>query len=281
MLSILRTLKSYVCIVLGSGILAFGLTQFLAPLKLSSGGVSTISIIMLYVFKVPLSITTLVVNAALFAVGFKFLEKSSLVKTVVGVVSLSAALEICSHFPTYSEDIFVAMAFGGVICGIGIGMVVREGASTGGSDFAALMIHRLVPHVSVATVMIVIDCAIVAVSGIIFRSLTITVYSMIALCIAGKITDMISLWGNDAKFAFIISPRYKEISDEIIDRFDRGVTGIYCKGMYSSGDTTMLLCVVNPREMPKLIAMVKSYDKNSFVVVSDAKEVLGEGFKEI
>lgn len=273
--------KQYFIIALGSAILAVGLNQFLVPLKLSSGGISAVGAIMLHLFGVPLSVTTLVLNAVLFVFGFKSLGKSGVAKTVAGIIFLSLFLEICTYFPVYTEDTFIAMAIGGVLCGLGVGLVVREGASTGGSDFAALMLHKLMPHVSIALIIMIIDCTIVAISGFVFKSLTVTVYSIISLYVAAKVTDALQILGNKAKFAFVISPRHDEIANEIMERFERGVTGIYCKGMYSKGDKTMLLCVVSPKEMPQLVATVKKHDEEAFVIVSDAKEVLGEGFKEI
>lgn len=279
--SIKQITRQYGFIALGSAILALGLNQFLVPLKMSSGGISAIGGIMLHLFNVPLSVTTLVLNAILFIFGFKYLGKSGVVKTVAGIVFLSFFLEVCTYFPVYTADMFIAMVIGGVLAGIGVGLVVREGASTGGSDFAALMIHKFLPHISVAAIIMSIDCTIVAISGLVFKSLTVTVYSMISLYLSAKITDLVMVVGNKAKFAFVISPKYEEIADEIMREFERGVTGIYCKGMYSNGDKTMLLCVVSPKEMPKLVQTVKSHDKTAFVIVSDAREVLGEGFNEI
>lgn len=279
--NIKQIIRQYGFIALGSAILALGLNQFLVPLKMSSGGISAVGGIMLHLFGVPLSVTTLILNAILFVFGFKYLGKSGVAKTVAGIIFLSFFLEVCTYFSVYKSDMFIAMVIGGVLAGIGVGLVVREGASTGGSDFAALMIHKFMPHISVASIIMAIDCTIVAVSGVVFKSLTVTVYSMISLYLSAKITDMVMVVGNKAKFAYIISPRYAEISEEIMREFERGVTGIYCKGMYSNNDKTMLLCVVSPKEMPKLVETVKKHDKSAFVIVSDAREVLGEGFKEI
>lgn len=276
----LQILKQYGMIALGSAILAPGLNQFLVPLKLSSGGISAVGGIMLHLFHVPLSVTNLICNAVLFLFGFRYLGKSGVAKTVAGIIFLSFFLQVCTYFPVYTADVFAAMVMGGVLVGIGVGFVVREGASTGGSDFAALMIHKFLPHISVASIIMAIDCTIVAISGIVFKSLTVTVYSIISLYLSAKITDLVMIVGNKAKFAYVISPRQEEIAGEIMEKFERGVTGIYCKGMYSGEDKTMLLCVVSPKEMPKLVETVKKYDKTAFIIVSDAKEVLGEGFIE-
>ena len=175
---------------------------------------------MLHLFHVPLSVTNLVCNAILFLFGFRYLGKSGVAKTVAGIVFLSFFLQVCTYFPTYTADVFAAMVMGGVLVGIGVGLVVREGASTGGSDFAALMIHKFLPHISVASIIMAIDCTIVAISGAVFKSLTVTVYSIISLYLSAKITDLVMIVGNKAKFAYVISPRQEEIAGEIMEKFE-------------------------------------------------------------
>lgn len=278
---ITKILKQYAIIALGTAFLALGVNQFLVPLKISSGGISTIATIFLYLFRIPLSVTNLVLCAVLFVFAFKYLGKAAVAKTVAGILFLSFFLEVFTHFPVYSGDMVAATLLGGTLSGIGVGLVVREGASTGGSDFAGLMLNKLMPHISIALIILVIDCITVITSGIVFHSLTITIYSIAALYISAKITDLVTIAGNKAKFAFIISVKYKEIADDIIIKHKRGITGIYCKGMYTDEEKTMLLCVVSPKEMPQLVKIAKEYDEAAFIMVSDAREVMGKGFKEV
>lgn len=274
----IRIIKQYFFITLGSALLAVGICQFLLPLRLSSGGASAVGTIMLYLFGVPVSVTTLFINALLFFFGFKYLEKSSVLKTVVATVLSSLFLELCTYLPTYSDDMLISAVAGGIISGAGIGLTVREGASTGGSDFGAAIIHRLFPHISFAAAITVIDCTIVSISGLVFRTLTVTVYSMISLYLTGKTADFISIIGTKTKFAIIISRRHDKIAYEILEGFGRGATGIYSKGMYSEKDITTLLCALSPREIPRLIKMTRDIDPSAFIIIADSREVLGEGF---
>ena len=275
-----RFLIEYAYIIAGSFILAFGINVFLVPIKISTGGVSGIATILFHVFKIPLSITTLVINLVLFAFGYKTLDKSSIVKTLAGIVLLSAFLQLTSYWGSYSDDMMIASIFGGVLVGIGVGLAVLKDASTGGSDFAAIMLHKKIPYISVATFILIIDATIIITSGIVFRDYTIMFYSVLSLYISTKVTDLILVRGDFAKSVYIISEKSDEISQKIMSGLVRGVTGIYSKGLYNNSDRMTLLCVVKSPELPKLIEIVKEIDKNAFVIVSEAREVLGEGFKK-
>lgn len=267
----------------GCFISALGISSFLAPLKLSSGGISSLATVFLHLFHIPLSVTNLVFNIALFIFAYRFLGKGTVVKTLLGIGLFSLSLQITSSLiPIYpEEDLFMATIVGGVLVGVGIGLVVRRDGSTGGSDLAALILHRIFPHIPVATFVLVIDCSIIVLAGFLFQSISITLYSMVSLYVSSKLIDMIITMGDAAKSVYIISPKSQEIADGIMKEFVRGVTGIQSKGMYSDTDTLMLLCAVSPKEMPALMRMVHSYDENAFVIISDAREVVGEGFKDL
>lgn len=272
--------SEYICIAIGAVVMAMGMNLFLVPCKLSSGGVGAIGTILLYLFNIPLSVTNLAFNAVLFAFGYKYLGKGSVVKTVAGIVFLSAALELTNRLPRFDDDMFIATVIGGALVGIGVGFVVRVEASTGGSDFAALIIKKFLPYISVASLILIIDSIIVIVFGLVFKSYTIVFYSAIAMFISSKVTDAVVNFGNDAKSVYVISKKSDEIAKTVMEKFERGVTGVYSKGLYTDEDGMMLLCVVAPRELPRLIHTVRKIDKNAFAITSDAREVFGEGFKE-
>lgn len=274
-----KIITDYLYIATGAFILAFAINCFFVPLKISTGGVSGIGTVMYYFFNIHLSVTTLVINAVLFVLGYRMLRKSAIAKTVAGVLFLSLFLEITEKFGTYSEDMLIAAVFGGVLVGVGVGITVLKGASTGGSDFAALMLNKLMPHISVATFILIIDGLVIAAMGFAFENYTITFYSVISLYIASKVTDFIIVRGDWAKSVYIISKKHVEIADEIMHNMERGVTGIYSKGFYNNEDNMMLMCIVKSREIPKLLGRVKRLDKNAFTIISEVREVHGEGFK--
>lgn len=281
MLKTKRVVKDYFLIALGSAFLAIGLNMFLVPCKISSGGISSIGTVLLYKMNIPMSVTNIVFNALLFILGYKYVGKNSVLKTIVGIVTLSLFLEITKSLPEFGEDLFIATVIGGALVGTGVGFVVRVEASTGGSDFAGLILKKFFPHISVANLILIIDSIIIIFAGIIFGDYMITFYSAIAMFIASKATDAIAAMGDAAKSIYIMSSNNKEISEMIMKDFERGITGIYSKGLYSGSDSMMLLCVVSPKQLPRLIHKVKEIDKSAFIIVSEAREVLGEGFKEI
>lgn len=272
-------IADYLYIAAGSFILALGVNCFLVPMKISTGGVSGVGMVLYYFFDIPLSVTTLAINILLFVIGFKMLKKTSLLKTMAGIVLLSLFLELTSKMGTYTEDMLIAAVFGGVLVGVGVGLTVMREASTGGSDFAALMIKKAVPHASVALIIMIIDGIIIAASGLAFSNYTITFYSVISLYIAGKVTDFLMVRGDWAKSVYIISEKHKEIAKEIIESMDRGVTGIYGKGIYNDKDRMLLMCIVKSREVPQLLEKIKRLDEKAFTIISDVREVHGEGFK--
>ena len=276
-----HVVKDYLLIALGSIILAIGLNMFLVPCKISSGGISSIGTVLLHKLNIPMSLTNIFFNAVLFALGYKYVGKNSVVKTVAGIVFLSAFLEITKYLPVFGKDMFVATVIGGALVGIGVGFVVKVEASTGGSDFAALILKKFFPHISVANLILIIDSVIIIFAGVMFGDYMITLYSAIAMFIASKATDAIAAMGDAAKSVYIMSAKNAEISQMVIDTFERGVTGVYSKGIYTGQDNMMLLCVVSPKQLPRLVNKVKEIDKDAFIIVNEVREVLGEGFKEI
>ncbi len=273
-----RRLKEYIIISFGSFLLAFAVTVFFVPQKITSGGISTIGTVLYYILGIPLSVTNLVLNAILFVFGFRLLGKRALYLTVLGVLSLTLYFELCSYFPAFTEDMFLSVVIGGVILGLGIGLVIRYGGSTGGTDLLSIMLHKKFPHISPANIILFIDCIIIAGSGLVFRSLTISLYSVLSLYISSKVCDAVISFGKSAKVLNIISPDNRLIAEKIMSVHERGVTGIRCCGMYKNRDLLMLYCAVNPREVPRVLETVRNIDQGAFVVITDVKEVYGEGF---
>lgn len=275
-----KIIKDYVFITAGAFILAFGINYFLVPMKISTGGVSGIGTVLYHVLSLPMSVTTLALNSVLFLLGFRTLKKSSIVKTLSGIVLLSFFLGITEDFGSYTEDLFIASIFGGILIGLGIGLTVLKEASTGGSDFAAIMLSKLIPHVSVPTFILIIDAIIISASGIIFKNYTLMLYSVISLYISSKVADFVLVRGDYAKSVLIVSKNSRKIADTVMKTMERGVTGIYSRGLYNGNDGMMLMCIVRAKEIPKLLSVVKKHDKDAFTVISDVRRVHGEGFKK-
>ncbi len=270
----------YIIIAFGAFLIAFAVSVFLVPGKITSGGISAVGTVMLYFFNVPISVTNILLNSALFALGYRELGRKSLYKTVFGIIALTLFFEVCARIPAYTGDMLAASLAGGIIMGLGLGLAVRVDGSTGGSDFAGIMIHKRTSHISVANIILFIDLCIIVLSGIAFGSITVTIYSALTLFVATKVCDMVLSFGNAAKEIQILSDKSDDIAATILTKFNRGVTGVHCKGMYTKNNSLMLYCIVSPRELPKILDIVRRIDSEAFIAVSDVREVLGRGFKE-
>lgn len=274
----LRWLLDYLQIAIGSFLVALGVNFFLVPCKISTGGVSGLGTVFYYLFDIHISITVLAVNVVLFLVGYRLLKRESVIRTGAGILFLSLFLELTEGWLAYSEDLLIASVFGGILVGAGVGLTILKDASTGGSDFLALMLHKMIPHVSVAGFMLLIDAVIIAVSGIAFRNYTIMLYSIISLYICSKVADLLLVHGEYAKSVLIISKEYEKIATEIMEDMDRGVTGIYSRGFYGGKDGMTLMCIVRSKELPHLMERIERIDKNAFTVISEVRQVVGAGF---
>ena len=290
-----QTLIDYLYILVGSFVLAFAVSFFLVPCMISTGGVSGVATVLYHLFGIPLSITTFVINLALFFLGYKTLKGASLIKTLFGIVFFSVSLSITDLIAaTFTDavaavtaDIWMAAIFGGVLVGVGVGLVVLKEASTGGSDFAALAFNKLIPHISVASFIMIIDTTVILVSAIALptqdigqSNLSIMLYSVVSLYISTKVTDLIIIRGAVARSVYIVSDKSEQIARDIMDKLERGVTAIHSMGCYSGKERNMLMCIVRTSEVPRVLSIVKEHDKNAFTVISEAKEVRGLGFIE-
>lgn len=271
--------KDYSLIAVGTLIMALGYSYFLIPNDVAAGGASGAATILYSKFHIPVSLTVFLINAALFSVSWKTMPKSVFVRSAFGTATLTLFLELTADVPAFTDDVLLASSFGGVLVGIGVGIVVKYGASTGGSDFLAIILHKAFRQkVSVATLILIIDGIVIVSAGVAFNDYTLMLYTVISAYISSKIIDGIVEGGNTAKSVYIISAKSEEISNAIMEKLQRGTTGIYGKGMYTKKDTTLVLCVVTRNEIPKIRSLVKEIDPNAFIILSDVREVLGEGF---
>ncbi|PNV63221.1 YitT family protein [Clostridium sp. chh4-2] len=269
----------YLMIIAGSFIMGFAIKNMYDPVSLVTGGVSGIAIIFKNLFSVPLWVTNTVLNIPLFLVSFKIKGWKFIKKTFVATVALSLSLYIIPYMPFVTDDLFLASLFGGIISGIGAGMVFICQATTGGTDMLAALIQRKLRHYSIAQIMQVLDGVVVLAGATVF-GVKFALYALIAIFAVSKISDGMIEGLKFSKQAFIVSDHYEEIAKVVMDRLARGVTAVNAVGMYSGNDKKMLFCVVSKKEIVQLKEIVGRIDPGAFVIVSDAREVFGEGFIE-
>ena len=274
----------YILIIVGTGLMATAITSCFDAAGMVTGGFSGIAILVkawtkgLYGDGIPLWVTNLVLNVPLFLLaakikGFKFVKKA-----LLGDLSLTIWLAILPAWKLSGDFLLVAL-YGGLLQGIGIGCVFLGGGTTGGTDLLAAIIQKYLNHYSIAQIMQFIDGAIVLVGMYVF-GVQKALYAIIAVFLVTKVSDSMIEGLKFSKQAYIITSKPQEISSEIMEKLDRGVTGIHGKGMYSDQDKLLLYCVVGRKEIVALKELVDSIDPDAFVIVSDVREVLGEGFIE-
>ena len=272
-------LRDYILIILGTFMLGFAIKNIYDPVGLVTGGVTGIAIIMKKQLGIALWVTNTVLNIPLFIASVKLKGWRFIKRTLVAAVSLSVSLYIIPEITFLADELLLVALFGGIISGAGVGMVFIAQATTGGTDMLAALIQRALPHYSLAQIMQVLDALIVLCGASVF-GITYALYALIAIYTVTRVSDDLIEGMKFSKVAFIISPRTEEIAQAIMDQMDRGVTALNARGMYSGVTRDMLFCVVSKKEIIQLKELVVGHDSQAFVIVSDAREVLGEGFIE-
>lgn len=275
----------YILIIVGTGLMSLAINSVFDASGLVTGGFSGAAIIVKEWTKhlieggIPLWVTNLCLNIPLFFIGWKIRGFSFVQKAIVGEISLSAWLAIQPTWNIAGEDLLLAAVYGGVMLGAGIGLVFLGNGTTGGTDMMAAIIQKYARHYSIAQIMQFIDGMIVVVGMCVF-GMHRALYAIIAVFLVTKVSDGIIEGLKFSKAAYIITDKPEAISKMVIEEIDRGITGIKAKGMYSGSDKLMLFCVVSKKEIVKLKERIDEIDPKAFVIVTDAREVHGEGFIE-
>ena len=266
--------------ILGSLIMAFATAQFLLPNHLSTGGFSGIGTIVYYLWNIPVGTTNFVINIPLLILAYLKIGKYFILKAIGGTITLSLFLNILETLPSLTEDRLLACIYGGILMGFGTALIFKANASTGGTDLITTLLKKFNVQIRTSNIVIIFDTIIVLLSVLFFRTIEVGLYSAIAIYLMGKMIDISFEGINFSKMIIIISDKYDQISDSINKVLARGTTGLYGKGMYTNKERTILLCVVNRNEVSKIRKIVDEVDKNAFIVISNAREVFGKGFKE-
>lgn len=280
-----QTAVEYISVIIGTALMAFACQCIYDPIGLVIGGFTGLSIIIKSVSSVfieggiPLWITNLILNAPVFIIGYLRLGKRFIGRTLFGTVMLSVWLYIIPSVDLTQGDYTLAAIFGGVLEGAGMGLVLRSKATTGGTDMVATLIQSYVRHCSIVRIMQILDGSIVLIGMYVF-GLRPALYAIAAVFCMAKVSDAIMEGFKYSKAAYIITDRHDEVAKAILEDLDRGVTGLKARGMYTQNEKCVLYCVVSQKEIVALKELVVEIDPKAFVIVSDVREVLGEGFLE-
>lgn len=275
---------AYSLITVGAFILAAAFVFFITPYKIVPGGVYGISIVLHYLLGTPVGLVALCFDVPLTLIGIKFLGPKFGMKTVVGFSLTAVFTDMLTYLwgfePLVKGDALLSSLFGGVLAGLGLGLIFKSKATSGGSDIVAMILARYT-RMPLGLLMIYVDSVIVLVGLLVFRDWKIPLYSWIVIYVTGKVIDVVLEGVSHEKSIFIISDRHEEIRDKIIHDLDRGGTFIDGKGMYNMADKRIIFTVVSRRELGLLQEYIHEIDPRAFLTVTDATEILGEGFKSL
>lgn len=275
----------YLIIVAGCTLVAVAYSIVYDPMNMVVGGVTGLAIIIKSITEglveggVPLWLTNIIINTPLFGLAILIKGRNFGGRSLFATIYLSVALYFTSFLPVLTDDLLLGSIFGGVIAGAGLGMVFSAFSTTGGTDLAASIVQHFIKHISVARLMMTLD-ALIIIGAVFVFGVEKSLYAVISAFITAKVIDAFLDGLHFSKAAFIISDHYDDISDSILKELDRGITGLSGEGMYTAYEKKVLFCVVSKREIVKLKDIVRQIDKRAFIIVTDVREVLGEGFKE-
>lgn len=281
-INVKETVITFVHQVIGTALFALGINMFAAPNNIVPGGLSSLALMSNYLFGLPIGVVSLILNIPLVILSFIFLGKSSTFKTFVNILLVSIMLDVIfKNFYIYEGDVFLACLYGAVISGAGLGIVLRKDCTTGGTDIISRLVQLKYPQASLGNIILFCNAVTLILAVFVYRNLEAALYGLIFSFVSGKMIDLFIYGSDNGKMILVITIKHNEISTEIFNRLGRGSTLIDSKGAYSNEQREIVLCAVRKSQFYKLKSIVNEIDPMAFLIVSDASEILGEGFNPL
>ena len=271
-------LKSYGLILLGIAVTAMAISLFLVPNKIVNGGSSGLSTVVFYAVGLKPSVTNALINGVLLLVSLFILGKKFVAKTLVCIVLLSVFMELFSWMPPVTDNILLATLFGSALFGGGIGIVLSQQSTTGGSDILGRLIQHKFPHWKIGKILLGVDLFIIALSYVTFHDAEAVLYGIMALFISTTIIDLLMRNLNVSKLAFIITDRGQAIAEHLIHTSPRGVTLVDVTGVYTNTPKKMMICALKESEIPEFQRKILEMDPQAFIIYSESQQIVGNGF---
>lgn len=277
-----KILKDYSWVfktIVGSAVFAFGFSIFLEPNNINTGGISGLAQAVAQIIGIGnVGFLSMLLNLPLFLAGGVRVGKRFFFGSLIGMVVSGVLIDAFAAFSIGFHDPLVSGIYGGLLCGLGIGMVFVAGTSTGGSDILVRLLKLHYRNVPIGTISTVFDALVVILTGFVFHDISRAMYSGIAVFVTGQVMDIVVYRFDYSKVALIISDRPDEIATDVAQKLDRGVTFLDGHGYYSRQDKKVILTVVKKGQLAELKELVMERDKDAFVIVQEAHQVLGDGF---
>jgi uncharacterized membrane-anchored protein YitT (DUF2179 family) len=269
--------KNHFFFVFGAIMTALAISVFYLPNKIVTGGVSGLSTILFHVFSIAPGLSYFVVNAVLLLIGFKYLGRDFVIKTVIGAGIVTVFVQVFSYLPVLTENITLNVVFGSIVYGFGIGLTLISGGSTGGTDILGRLIQYKLPSVRIGSAMLVCDFAVIFASLLVFKNIDLAMYGIIALVASSLSINFLIRALNVSKLAFVITTK-KELSKQLVSTSPRGVTVVDVVGGYTGVEKLMLICALKAKETPSFQARVLAVDPEAFIIFSESEQIVGNGF---
>ncbi|MEK5644340.1 MULTISPECIES: YitT family protein [Paenibacillus] len=277
-LSFADLVKKFVFITVGAVLMAVALEVFLVPNEIIDGGITGISIVLSKVTTFPLGIFLFIINLPFLFLGYKQIGKTFAFSTLYGIAVMSVTTQLLHHVSPFTNEKILAVLFGGLILGLGVGLVIRFGGSLDGTEIVAILLSKKL-RMPVGQIIMIMNVFIFIVAGFVF-GWDSAMYSIFTYYMASKVMDIVVEGLNESKSVTIISNEYEEISQTIQDRLGRSTTFMYARGGYSKEDTQVIYCVVTRLELAKLKALVQEIDPKAFIAIEHVSDVLGGNFEK-
>lgn len=270
----------YIIIFLGSVLYAFSVALILEPNRLAPGGASGLAIVLSQFIPIGTGTIILLLNVPLILLGIKSFGIRFLYTTIFAIIVNSVFVNIFALFPPVLNDVFLASICGGVVNAVSLGIILRLGGTTGGTDIVAKLLRKKMPHLEIGTLFILVDMVIVVISAFVFGNVENAIYAGICVVITGQILDRILYGGQNARMLVIISDEAERIGCRLLDDLNTGVTYLNGRGGYTQKEKNVIICVVRKRSLPRTTKIVSEEDSRAFMIITSAENIVGEGYGE-
>ena len=275
----MKIIKNLLLLICGSFVAGVGLNLFLEPFGIAPGGLSGVAVLISHIAGdiIPVGLLTFLLNIPLFIPGYKYLGREFILKSVIGTVMFSVAIDVTSFFvgKLQGEDILLYALWGGAAIGLGFGMIFRGGASTGGTDIAARLLQRKISLLTIGQAVLWFDIIFLVIVAVVYRSVESAFYTGIAVFVSSKVVDFVEAGINYAKEVCVFTEKPDGIAQEIMSKLERGVTKVDAEGMYTGNKKYMLICVVYNRQVSEVRHIVDKYDPDAFITIKEVRETKG------
>lgn len=272
-------LRAYTLIVLGCIVGGAAYPLFLVPNNIAPGGLTGIATILNYLFGLPVGVTSMALNLPLFLIGYRAMGRTFVIRSFIATILFSLAIDLIK-LPPLTDDVLLGSVYGALLLGVGLGLILRGGATTGGSDMIARMVNKRIPFITVGTFLFIVDCLVILAAAF-TMSARAALYALICIFVSAKAVDLVLAGMGSAKACFIISNRHEKIARRIMDELERGATILSGVGAYSGENRGVLISVVSRAEVVPVKRIVREEDEKAFVFITDTHETLGEGFSNL